>query len=119
MVDDKRKKRIDEQIKRELGNVLLRNPKYPIFKQITITSVDVSVDLSVAKVLFSVFDEAKVTDAGKILKDESGFLRKMLARNLNLRLTPRLYFVYDDSIKKSQQLSALIDEAILKDEKKN
>lgn len=119
MVNDIRKKRIGAQIQRELGIVLLRSPKRPIFKQITITGVEVSVDLAIAKIFFSIFDEARVEEAKKILQQEAGFLRKTLAHNINLRLTPRLYFAYDDSIKHGQVLSALIDAAVAEDEKRH
>jgi ribosome-binding factor A len=117
MVDHNRKKRIGEQIQHELGNVLLRNPDKPFFKQITITSVNVSADLAVAKVFFSIFDDDKVKEATEILQKYAGFLRKTLAHNINLRLTPRLSFIYDDSIKHGQIISALIDEAVAADEK--
>jgi ribosome-binding factor A len=118
MVDDKRKRRIGELIQQELASVLLRHPEQPLFAQITITATNVSADLAVAKVFFSVFDDSKVAEATKALQQAAGFLRNVLARNLNLRLTPRLNFVYDDSIKRGQRLSELIDAAIAADEKK-
>jgi ribosome-binding factor A len=118
MVDDKRKKRIGELIQRELANILLRHPEHPIFKQISVTNVNVSADLAVAKVFFSVFDDSKVKEAEETLKQAAFFLRKTLAHNLNLRLTPRLSFVYDDSIKRGQMISELIDKAIASSEKK-
>lgn len=116
MVDEKRKKRISESIQHELATILLRRMEQPLFKQITITAVNVSADLSVAKVFFSVLADDKVKEAGAALQQASGFLRKSLAHSLNLRLTPRLYFVYDDSINRGQKLAALIDTAIAADE---
>lgn len=109
MVDEKRKKRIGELIQHELATVLLRHPEQPLFMQIAITAVDVSADLAVAKVFFSVFDDSKVEEAKKVLQQAAGFLRKTLAHNLNLRLTPRLNFFYDDSIKRGQRISQLIE----------
>ncbi|EKE00620.1 MAG: hypothetical protein ACD_21C00308G0003 [uncultured bacterium] len=118
MVNDNRKKRIGEQIQHELGNILLRHPEQPLFSQITLIAVDVSADLSVAKVFFSIFDDAKIEEAKMVLEQAAGFLRKALAHNLNLRLTPRLRFAYDDSIKRGQRLSALIDSAVAADEER-
>lgn len=118
MVDDKRKRRIGELIQHELASVLLRHPEQPLFAQITITAANVSADLAHAKIFFSVFDDSKVEEATKALQQAAGFLRTALARNLNLRLTPRLNFVYDDSIKRGQRISELIDAAIASDEKK-
>jgi len=118
MVDEKRKKRIGEMIQHELAAILLHHPEQPLFVQITITTVNVSADLAVAKVFFSVFDDSKVDEAKKVLQQAAGFLRTALAHSLNLRLTPRLSFIYDDSIKRGQKISALIDAAIAADEKK-
>ena len=117
MVVNKRKKMIEESIQRELGNILLSHPKHSIFPKITLTAVDVSPDLAIAKIFFSVFDQVDAKDAAKALKDETKFLRKSLAHNLNLRVTPRLSFVYDESILRSRKLSDLIDNAIASDEK--
>lgn len=116
MSDNKRKRRIEELIQGELGMILLSYPKESIFNKITITGVDVAPNLSVAKVFFSLFDEVNVEDAKKILQGENKFLRKSLARILNLRLTPKLNFIYDDSIKRGRALSELIDSAIANDE---
>lgn len=118
MVDEKRKKRIGEMIQHELATVLLRHSEQPLFAQITITAVNVSADLAVAKVFFSVFDDSKIKEAEQVLKQAAGFLRTALAHSLNLRLTPRLSFIYDDSIKRGQRISALIDAAIAADETK-
>lgn len=119
MVDEKRKKRIEEQIQRELGRVLLVHPKQALFPKITITAVNVAPDLAVAKVFFSVFDSVNIEEAKKALQSETGFLRKSLAQNINLRLTPRLHFIYDESIKRGQKLAELIDAAVAADESKH
>ncbi len=119
MADDKRKKRIEELIQRELGRVLISYPHHPLFTKITVTAVNVAPDLSVAKIFFSVFDEVDVEAAKKILQDEAKFFRKTLAHTLNLRLTPRFNFIYDESIKRSKKLSDLIDAAIASDEEKH
>ena len=115
MVDNVRKKRIGEAISHEIASTLVRNRHEPLFAQITITSVDVSPDLSVARVFFSIIDESKIKAAEEILKKFAGFLRKNLAHNLNLRVTPRLTFFYDDSIRRGQVISRLINDAIAAD----
>jgi ribosome-binding factor A len=78
MVDDKRKKRIGELIQHELANVLLRHMEQPIFKQISITNVIVSADLSVAKVFFSVFDDSKLKKQKKCYNKPRSFYVKLL-----------------------------------------
>jgi ribosome-binding factor A len=119
MVDEKRKKRIGEQIQHELASILLRHPEQPLLVQATITAVDVSADLSVAKVFFSLFDEKKLAAVQEALTNATSLLRKALAKNLNLRLTPRLYFVYDKSIIGGQKLANLIDQAVAEDEQRH
>jgi ribosome-binding factor A len=118
MADEKRKRRIEELIWHELGKILISHPKRSLFTKITITAVSVAPDLAVAKVFFSVFDEINVKEATKALHDESKFFRKTVARTLNLRVTPRFIFIYDESIKRSRKLSDLIDAAIFDDENK-
>jgi ribosome-binding factor A len=113
----KRQLQISSQIKRELAQILLRMAQQPIFKRITIVGVEVSPDLAVAKVFFSVFDELDIDAALHALKDSAGTLRYALAKSLNLRNTPRLNFIYDATIKYGQKLSLLIDEAIEADAK--
>ena len=111
MVDTTRKKRLNELLRHELANILLRHPEQPLFVQITVIAVEVSADLAVAKVFFSVFDDSKIAAATKVLQQAAGFLRKSLARSLNLRMTPRLYFSYDSSIQQGQKIAELIDAA--------
>jgi ribosome-binding factor A len=114
-VDKNRRKRVGELIQRELATILLRHPEQPLFLQTVITLVEVSADLSIAKIFFSVFDDNKINETLKVMQQATGLLRKTLARNLNLRITPRLNFYYDDSIKRGHKISQLIDEAIATD----
>lgn len=116
MADIKRTKRVGALIQQELGKALLRHPENPIFTRITIVSVEVSADFAVAKVFFSLFDENQKKEATVALKKSAGFLRYTLAQSLNLRKTPALTFIYDESIQRGQKLSRLIDQAIKEDE---
>lgn len=116
MTDNWHKKRIESLIRKELGATLLRYPKDRIFVGVTITAVDVSPDLAVAKIFFSLFDNIFIEDAIHVLQREDRFLRKILAKSLNLRITPKLIFVHDDSIRKSQELMKLINSVVAADE---
>ena len=115
-MDNKRKKRIEESIQRELGKILLCYPRHQIFSKITITFVEMSADLAVAKVFFSLFDGIDLQEAMEILNRETGFFRKSLAQKLNLRMTPKINFIYDESLHRSRRVVNLIDEAILRDQ---
>lgn len=111
-----RMQRIATLIQHELAQNILQIPN-PVLKTISITEVRVSPDLSHAKIFFSIFDEKNAPEALKILNTQAKQLRHILAQNLNLRKTPELHFVYDESIIKGQKLSALIDSAVESDAK--
>jgi ribosome-binding factor A len=113
-----RTRRIAELIQHELATIILRDFSNPIFQQITITGVEVNPDYSMAKIFIRVFDEAKSELALEILRNNAKELRHALAKNLNLRTTPRLNFLYDTSISYGQKLDELIKNAIDSDMKK-
>ena len=89
-----RAERVNELIKRELVQLLSTGTKDPRLKDVIITDVIVSRDLTSAKVFFSVDDEFrnKVTP---LLNKASGFFRTSLSKSLELRHTPSLHFIYD------------------------
>jgi len=89
-----RTERVNELIKRELVNLLSQDTKDPRLKEVVITDVIVSRDLTSAKVFFSVDDESlnKITP---LLNKASGFFRMSLSKSLELRHTPSLKFIYD------------------------
>lgn len=90
--------RINEEIQRELAS-LIPNVKDPrVSGLISVTAVNTTPDLRYAKVYISVLDKSDCTQVLKGLKSASGYLRRELGRTLQLRYTPELTFVQDDSI---------------------
>ena len=90
--------RINEEIQREMSS-LIRTVKDPrVTGLISVTAVDTTTDLKFCKVYISVLDKSDITQVLKGLKSASGYLRRELGRTLNLRNTPELTFVRDDSI---------------------
>ena len=79
---------------------------------LTIASVEVSRDLSVAKIYFSLFDPEERKETQDALARASGFLRRQLARQMNTRSVPQLRFHYDDSAERGAHMSALIADAV-------
>ncbi len=79
---------------------------------LTISAVDVTKDLSVAKVYFTLIDAEERADTEEGLQAASGFLRKQLGNALNMRSVPNLRFYYDESTERGAQMSKLIDEAV-------
>ena len=76
---------------------------------ITITGVDVSPDLSHAKVFFTILNQENLEDAKSGLKRAAGFLRSQLAKRIKVYTTPELRFEYDASVERGDHLSRLID----------
>lgn len=96
--------RINEEIQRELS-ALIRTVKDPrVTGMISVTAVDTTPDLKFAKIYISVLDKSDCDQVLKGLKSASGYLRRELGRSLNLRNTPELTFVQDDSIDKGAHI---------------
>ena len=89
-----RSERVNELIRRELVLLLKQETKDPRLKQVVITDVIVSLDLTSAKVFFSV-DEDSNKIVVSLLNKASGFFRSSLSKTLDLRHTPTLSFIYD------------------------
>ena len=80
---------------------------------ITIIDVKVNKDLSHARVLYSFMgSEADKRTAARFIEDARGFIQKTVAEGLEIRTSPHLDFVLDESIAKGAAVSKLIDEAI-------
>lgn len=87
--------------------MIVREVKDPRVGMITVTGASVSGDLKYAKIYFSAFD-ADVKETLKGLKSASGFIRSQLAQRLNLRATPELTFIYDDSVSHGAQIASIL-----------
>lgn len=107
--------RINEEIQRELSS-LIRTVKDPrVTGMISVTAVETTPDLKFAKIYISVLDKSDCAQVLKGLKSASGYLRRELGRSLNLRNTPELTFVQDDSIDKGAHiLDMLRDPSVVK-----
>lgn len=90
--------RINEEIQRELSD-LIRTVKDPrVSGMVSVTAVETTSDLRYAKIFISVLDKAASAEVLKGLRSASGYLRRELGRSLQLRYTPELVFERDDSI---------------------
>ena len=110
-----RARRVSDQIQRELAGIIQLEMKDPRLGMVTVSAVEVSRDMSYAKVFvtFLGLDAQKdVDDALKILNEASSFLRTLLAKAMRLRVTPQLRFQYDSSLRRGRELSSLIDQAM-------
>ena len=99
--------RIEKEMIRTISMILETEVKDPSINLVTITDCKVTSDLSFAKVYFMSLDEKK-EETLKALKDASGFIRKELAEKMDLRHTPELTFIYDESVEYGKKIEDII-----------
>ena len=104
--------RINEEVMRELSNIIRLEVKDPRISPVTsVVSVEVAPDLKTCKAYISVLgDDEAVKKTLEGLKSSAGFIRRELAHRVNLRNTPEITFVSDQSIAYAAKMSKLIDE---------
>ena len=102
--------RINEEIQRELSALIraVKDPRVADAGMVSVTAVETTPDLKYAKIYISALDKANSAQLLKGLKSASGWLRRELGRALNLRNTPELSFVRDDSIDKGAHILDLL-----------
>ena len=107
-----RKDRINEQIRRELSELIRAELKDPRVGMVSITEVEVTPDYAHARIYFSTLaDSTKIAEVEQGLKKAAGFLRRELGRRVRIHTTPQLHFIHDTSLERGADLSKLIDEA--------
>ena len=104
-------KKVNQEVKREIGRIIQRELGDPRLEFVTITEVDVSRDLRNARIRFSVLGEASQAKAAQQgLEGARGMIRKLLGKNMNLRYTPELFFIYDQSVEMSVRIEETLKE---------
>ena len=99
----------------ELSSIIFKEIKNPIIKSVNLTAVEITNDLSFAKVYFTCMNE----DKDKVLEElnsAKGFLRMKLANTIDIRHTPELVFVYDNSIEYGMNIERIIEKIHENDE---
>ncbi len=110
------KARIEARIQERVAHCVQFELKDPRATFLTITRVEVSDDLSLAKIFYSVYGtEGDKTRTVHMLEDASGFVRKQVGRVLEMRRLPALRWIYDDSIELAAKMHDTIQEALEKD----
>jgi ribosome-binding factor A len=104
-----RPQRLGDLIQREVSELIRLDVRDPRVGMITITSVDVSPDLSHARIFFTVLEKEKLRETLEGLSRSAGFLRSQLAKRIKMYTTPELRFEYDESVERGDHLSRLID----------
>lgn len=105
-----RQSRVNEEMQKEMMNIL-RHVKDPRVQDafVSVTAVDCTADLKYAKIYYSAL-QGDAKELAKGLKAATGFIRRELARTLNLRITPELTFVADSSITYGAHISSILNQ---------
>ncbi len=112
-----RNQRLGNQVLRTLSELLRFETKDPRLQNVSLTAVDLTRDLSVAKVYFSLMDPNQdPVPVAEGLDAASGFLRRKLGSAIKIRHVPELRFAHDDSAAEAVRIGRLIDTAIEDDE---
>ena len=115
--DFSRTRRVGEQIRRELADLVRIKIKEPNLGVLSVSDVRVSADLSQARVYVSILqdDPQVIRYTMGVLHDYGGRLRSYLGRRMRIRTVPRLEFIYDDLIEKGAELGTAIENAVRQD----
>jgi ribosome-binding factor A len=110
-VPTRRQLRVAELLHRELSLLLMHEVRDPRLEGMTITGVDITPDLMLARVYVSVLgDESQIKEALAGLDHAKGFLRTQLAGRVQLRFMPDLIFALDKSAVYGQRIDELLDQ---------
>ncbi len=102
--------RINAELVRTISETLLLETNDEFLKTITITGADISHDLSYAKIYFTSILEKDKKELEKEMEESSTFIRKFVAEKMDLRQTPKLKFIYDESIEYGNKIEHILNE---------
>lgn len=107
----KRSERVAGQMRRELASLIQSEVKDPGLGFVSVSDVEVTRDLSHAKVFVTVFQTDAVEESLRALKRAAGYLRKRLGQNMRIRSVPELHFQHDASVETGLRMDELIERA--------
>jgi len=110
--DFKRSERVAGTLRRELARLIQQEVKDPEVGFVGLSDVEVSRDISHAKIYVTVFEADKAVASIKALNKAAGYLRKRLGQEMRIRSVPELHFEHDASVETGLQMDSLIKAAV-------
>jgi ribosome-binding factor A len=111
-------KKVEVKIQRILSELLSLKVSDPRLKNVIISEVKVTKDISTAKVYFLILNQQnKAKQIESILRKATGFFKKEMSAQLNLKKLPHLIFIYDTKEQDALYMNKLIDKTIMNDQK--
>lgn len=101
--------RLNHAFLEEISKILMEEVKDEDLKFITITECNITNDLSYAKVYFTVLEEERKKDVEKALNNASSFIRGKLSERIEIRHTPELRFIYDESGEYGERIDNILN----------
>ncbi|MCX8600634.1 MULTISPECIES: 30S ribosome-binding factor RbfA [unclassified Gilliamella] len=117
-----RSSRVGHELQKEIAIILQREIKDPRLGMVTVSGVDISRDLSYAKIFVTFLndDDPQVIEQGlKVLNDAKGYIRSLIGKAMRLRIIPEIKFFYDESLVKGMQMSNLVSDVIKQDNERH
>ncbi len=102
--------RINSEIVKNISEILANETRDKLMQTITITAADTSKDLSFAKIYFTSMEDLSKDQLEKEMNEASDFVRKKLAEKMDLRQTPKLKFIFDESIEYGNKIEKILEE---------
>lgn len=104
----KRSQRLSILLKEEVADIVLHKIKDPRLGFITVTDVELSDDLRIAKVFITVLKDKDREVSLQILNEAKGFVRGEIAKRLRIKIIPTFEFLYDESIERGFRIDKLL-----------
>ena len=101
--------RLNDQFQKEISIILQTEIKDQDIHFVTITGCETTNDLSFCKVYFTVLDNSKKDSTLEALRGAASFIRGELSKRVQVRHTPELKFIYDDSIEYGNKIEKIIE----------
>lgn len=101
--------RLNDQFQKEISSILQTEIKDQDIHFVTITGCEITNDLSFCKVYFTVLDDSKKESTLQALKGAASFIRGQLSQRVEIRHTPELRFIYDESIEYGNKIEKIIE----------
>lgn len=105
-----KKERMEKILEREISNIIFQDIKDERIKFVTITNVNITNDLSIATVFYTVFgNENQINASIEALSEAKGFIRTILSKRIEVKKTPDLRFKYDESYEQGNKIDAILN----------
>lgn len=103
-------KKVGSEMVKVISEIIANESRDDLLKTVTITACDVANDLSFAKVYFTSISELSNEQMEKEMNEAASFIRTEIASKMELRITPKLKFVYDESIEYGNRIESILKE---------